>query len=279
MFLVGNIMCNQLLVSRIVSTPLNFYLISRLQIPGICFYAASLRTSRTEGISGIELDFNQTTNNMMAELVSLASIFSAILFVFASVSPYHWEAPAGLLLSSRAISIVSISIYIFWLGFRFYSHKNLFDVDRYDGYDNGERKKPLINPREAAIIATLIIPFMYQEAESLCLALSQQPPITQNMVAAFILPFLQTQRHTKAIQFAFQDKFDESLVLTLGSTVTLSLFLGPCLVIFGWIMGNDIILSLRAIEAMAFFLSAWILTLVIWNGKSNYFDGASLIGS
>ena len=58
----------------------------------------------------------------------------------------------------------------------------------------------------------------------------------------------------------------------------IALLVTPFLVILGWIIGQDMTLHFETFETVVFFLSVLITNYLIADGKSNYLEGAMLVG-
>ena len=66
--------------------------------------------------------------------------------------------------------------------------------------------------------------------------------------------------------------------IALGSGLQIALLVTPALVILGWAMGQEMTLYFKTFETVVFFVSVLVTNYLIQDGKSNYLEGAMLIG-
>lgn len=71
---------------------------------------------------------------------------------------------------------------------------------------------------------------------------------------------------------------DLAIGVAIGSSMQIALLVTPFLVILGWIMGQPMSLYFQSFETVVFFMSVLITNYVIQDGKSNYMEGAMLLG-
>lgn len=58
----------------------------------------------------------------------------------------------------------------------------------------------------------------------------------------------------------------------------IALLVTPVMVIVGWILGQAMTLRFLTFETVIFFVSTYLSYLVVADGKSNYLEGAMLLG-
>jgi Ca2+:H+ antiporter len=93
----------------------------------------------------------------------------------------------------------------------------------------------------------------------------------------YIPIFLRIGKHAKVLRLGLQGKMDNSLDLTRGFTVTLCVFLAPLLVSLSWCLGPALTLRFDLFGTVNYSLSAWIISYIVMDGKSNWFEGMALI--
>ncbi|KAG4269050.1 Ca2+:H+ antiporter [Fusarium proliferatum] len=81
-------------------------------------------------------------------------------------------------------------------------------------------------------------------------------------------------KHVTAVVFALRDKMDLAMGVAAGSSIQIALLVAPFLVIVGWINSSEITLHFETCK----FVSVLVATCTIQDGKSNYLEGAMLIG-
>src|SRR6266571_841597 len=83
--------------------------------------------------------------------------------------------------------------------------------------------------------------------------------------------------HSTAILVAMKGKMDLALGIAMGSSMQIALFVAPALVIAGHVMGTPLGLEFTVLEVVAVMLSVGAVTLLIHDGKTNWFEGLQLL--
>ena len=228
-----------------------------------------------------QVPFNQTVFSLMSNLIVLASALSTILFVFTFTrdsSKLPVEAYA--LFLSRAASIIAVAVFLLWLGFRYKTHYELFDDESRDGYEAETTYQPFISPITAVIASILALALIILESDSLVLSAANLSPAIQTSMGMFLVPtIIRLGKHWEAVRHALNNtsNLDVTLSLTIGFTVTVSLFLSPILVLFAWASGIPLTLTFGLFKTIVYGLCAWIPAFVLVEGRSNFLKGIELL--
>jgi Ca2+:H+ antiporter len=83
--------------------------------------------------------------------------------------------------------------------------------------------------------------------------------------------------HSTAVLMAMKDKMDLALGIAMGSSMQIALFVAPLLVIAGHMMGTPLGLEFTILEVVAIFLSVGATTLLVLDGRTNWFEGVQLL--
>ena len=83
--------------------------------------------------------------------------------------------------------------------------------------------------------------------------------------------------HSTAVLVAMKGKMDLALGIALGSSTQIAVFVAPLLVIAGHLMGTPLGLEFTILEVVAVMLSVGAVSLVIHDGKTNWFEGLQLL--
>ena len=73
-------------------------------------------------------------------------------------------------------------------------------------------------------------------------------------------------------------QMDLAIGVAIGSSMQIALLVTPFLVILGWIIGQPMSLYFQTFETVVFFVSTYLTYYVVQDGKSNYLEGAMLLG-
>jgi Ca2+:H+ antiporter len=83
--------------------------------------------------------------------------------------------------------------------------------------------------------------------------------------------------HSTAVLVAMKGKMDLALGIALGSSMQIALFVAPVLVIAGHAIGRPLGLEFTVLEVVAVMLSVGAVSLLIHDGKTNWFEGLQLL--
>ena len=72
-------------------------------------------------------------------------------------------------------------------------------------------------------------------------------------------------------------KMDLALSIAMGSSMQIALFVAPVLVIVGHALGQPLGLEFTILEVVAVMFSVGAVTLLILDGKTNWFEGFQLL--
>jgi Ca2+:H+ antiporter len=83
--------------------------------------------------------------------------------------------------------------------------------------------------------------------------------------------------HSTAVMVAMKGQMDLALGIAMGSSMQIALFVAPVLVLFGHVIGKPLGLAFTPMEVVAVFLSVGAVSLLIHDGKTNWFEGLQLL--
>jgi Ca2+:H+ antiporter len=78
---------------------------------------------------------------------------------------------------------------------------------------------------------------------------------------------------------ALRDKVDATLEIAIGSSVQVALFVAPALVFISLAVGHPMDFVFTTFEVAAVGLATLIVALISLDGRSNWLEGAQLIGA
>jgi len=268
---------------RIVqSSMLGSILSNILLVLGCCFLAGGIRNTRDGLSSGIEQEFNSTVASTMSSLMAVASaslIIPATLFAVLSKSA-NKDTEANILILSHGTAIILLILYVMYLFFQLRTHASLFDAE---GQTEGEEEEvAVMGPWAAAgvlIVVTVAVAVCAEYLVDSIDALVERVPISKTFVGLILLPIVgNAAEHVTAIVVAVKNKMDLAMGVAIGSSMQIALLVTPFLVILGWIIDEPMTLHFEIFETVVFFLSVLVVTYVIADGRSNYLEGAMLLG-
>jgi Ca2+:H+ antiporter len=104
--------------------------------------------------------------------------------------------------------------------------------------------------------------------------------VSQAFIGLIVLPIVgNAAEHVTAVTVAAKNKMDLAIGIALGSSIQIAIFVTPLMVILGWIMKTDMSLYFSLFETVSLFASAFIVSFLMIDGRSNYLEGALLIAA
>ena len=103
--------------------------------------------------------------------------------------------------------------------------------------------------------------------------------LSEFFVGIILVPLIgNVAEHLVAVQVAIKNQMDLSLSIALGSSLQITLLVAPLLVFISLFMGHPMTLEFNHPEVIAMVAASVIAALVAIDGRSNWFEGAMLLG-
>lgn len=224
-----------------------------------------------------EQNFNsiiaRTNFNML--LLAMSS-----MIVIATLNRYSVVLDAVIVSISVKVAFLLIGIYILGLIFSLYTHNNLFVISEYI-----EEKKATVNKSviESAVVLICISVLLYFTSEKLIYNirdLTKDYNISQEFIGIILIPLLgNIGENVSTIMCAIQNKVDMSLEIAIGSSIQISLFVTPVLVVFSSFMGLNMTLLFPVFHIIMCGIAVGMSFLVFQDGKTYWLEGSILITS
>lgn len=269
---------------RIVqSSMLGSILSNMLLVLGCCFLAGGIHNSRTGTANGIEQDFNSTVASTMSSLMTVAAASLIIpATLYAALSKSQEDSEHNILILSHGTSIILLILYVLYLFFQLRTHAGLFDAETAPEGEEEEAEDPQLSPWAAAgvlVVVTIAVAVCAEYLVDSIDSLVETAHISKTFIGLILLPIVgNAAEHVTAVVVAVKDKMDLAMGVAIGSSMQIALLVTPALVILGWIIDVPMTLNFEMFETVVFFLSVLVVTYVIQDGKSNYLEGAMLLG-
>lgn len=197
---------------------------------------------------------------------------------------------------SGAVAIVLMLVYALTLLFSMKTHSYLYDVgvvelDGIEGEnaaatesaDATEEHPHTINLKlwvGVLLAATLLVAV---ESELLVGALEEataQLGLSELFTGVILLPIIgNAAEHATAVTVAMKNKMDLSMTVAVGSSLQIALFVGPVLVLAGWLMGQPMDLDFNPFELIAVAVAVLITNSISSDGRSNWLEGTLLLAT
>ena len=223
-----------------------------------------------------EQRFNRAASGLHSSSLIIAVIGLTLPALFAltpAASEFRTEAV------SIGVAIILVTIYGLGLLFSLKTHKSLFRSDFEHGHDHAKWSAGFAMGLlgGATVFVALMSEFLVGALEPTV----EQLGMSKLFVGLIVVPIVgNAAEHSSAIFLARKDKMDVSIEIAIGSSTQIALFIAPMLVFLSLLVGEpylDLIFSSFEIAAVAF--SAIVLGFIALDGRSNWFEGAQLVGA
>jgi Ca2+:H+ antiporter len=269
---------------RIVLSSLMGSILSNLLLSlGLCFFLGGLKYQ--------EQYFRKTaalTNSSMLTLSALSLLLPKALQFFLA-NEHDPDRDAKFLLLSREVSLVLIAVYGAYLFFQLRTHSYMFSGVESDERGQGdvvqehEEEEPMMNVPAAAVLlvaATILVSIVAEYLVGSVEGLVERFHLSQSFVGLILLGVVGTAaEQIAAVGIAMKNKQDLSLGIALGSSLQISLFVTPLLILIGWGIGQPLALNFSGFEIVVVIISTLIVNGIIQDGKSVWLEGLLLLAA
>lgn len=225
-----------------------------------------------------ELKFNRMAAESGSSMMFMAVVALVIPAIFAMVTEHkHQEQVESI---SLEISFVLIFIYASSLVFSLKSHKHLFAPVNEDAAEAAEEGHVWSVKRSVGVLvgAAVGVAFVAELLVGAVEAAGAALGMTDVFMGIVVLAIIgNAAENSSAVLMAVKGKMDLSLGIALGSSMQIAVFVAPSLVITGHLMGTPMGLEFTTLEVVAVFLAVGAVTLLIHDGKTNWFEGLQLL--
>jgi Ca2+:H+ antiporter len=177
---------------------------------------------------------------------------------------------------SGVVAGVLMLLYAAALTFTMVTHEHLFHTPT-------QGEAPRWSRNRAGVVLLGATALVALESEILVGALEpalKDLGLSKFFVGLIIVPIIgNAAEHSSAVLFAVRDKLDVTLEIAIGSSVQIALFVAPLLVFISLAVGHPMDFVFSTFEIAAVGLSMLIVALISLDGRSNWLEGAQLIGA
>lgn len=240
-----------------------------LFILGLSVFVGGLRSG---GLRGGTFSFN-------SELVipSVTALVFAIVALLAPTIAHHSELGSAIEHRTGAVAIILATIYALLIVFRFTTLKQhaVSVTAIHEAVGRGWSKMT------ASVVLTVVAltigglsEVLVHHVEHATTALKLSPLF----VGLFVIPLVgNVAEHFVAVQAAWQRRFDLAIGIALDSATQVALLVTPVAILAAAIAGVPFTLVLPPIALEALVMAVGLVWFVVWDGKSNWWEGAALL--
>ena len=228
------------------------------------------------GIHHSEQKFSETQVSSNGSLLLLAMMVLIIPAVFNSTVGGQ-EGADGVTNLSHIAAVVLLIMYGLFLFFQFRTHVELFATESHD------HENPEMSQRDAIIllvVATVLVSWMAEVLVHSVESAADEMGLPHLFIGVILLPlFGNAAEHFTAVSVAAKDKMDLSFAISMGSSTQIAVFVAPMMIIIAWILGVPLTFEFGMLETVSAFLAVLIVNIIASDGKSNWLEGALLLGA
>jgi Ca2+:H+ antiporter len=225
-----------------------------------------------------ELKFSRMAAESGSSMMVLAVVALVIPAIYAQVTqhthPEHTES------ISLDISIVLIVCYAASLLFSLKTHEHLFAGEAGEGLDE-EHAGAVWSKATSLAVLVVAAGLVGWVSEFLVHAVGEagaQMGLGKVFMGVVVVAVVgNAAEHSTAVLVAMKGKMDLALGIAMGSSMQIALFVAPVLVIAGHLMGTPLGLEFTILEVVAVMLSVAAVSLLVLDGKTNWFEGLQLL--
>lgn len=222
---------------------------------------------------------DQTFNKLVARTnFNMLLLAMSAIVVMASLNRYGMLVEKLMVSISIKVAVVLITVYILGLIFSLYTHSNLFVVS--ETSDNGAEKKP---GRIRVVVIGIVIcsVLLYLLSERLILnikAIVDVYNVSQEFIGIILIPILgNIGENISAIMCSLKNKVNLSLEIAIGSSIQISLFVTPILILFAYFFGTPMTFIFTTFQIIIGLIAVGMSYFVFQDGKTYWLEGAILI--
>ena len=220
--------------------------------------------------------FNETQFVANSSLLLLAVITLVVPTVY-HLTVGGDEGTEGVASLSRAAAVILLGMYILFLVFQLGTHSDLFATD------GSHDEEPKMTKRDSIILLIVATLFVSWMAEILVHSLEEaasEVGLSHLFIGVILVPlFGNAAEHFTAVTVAGKNKMDLSFAISIGSSTQIAVFVAPLMVVFAWMLGVELTFEFGPLETVAAFLAVLIVNAIAADGKSNWLEGAMLLGA
>lgn len=259
-----------------------------LLVLGASMLVGGLNAPRARGRSYREQRFELGAAHAQAAMLLLAVFALTLPAVFElskgrglpSADVALVEFPSAAEHLSLAIAIVLILIYAAGLFFSLRTHKELFNPFHEDEDHDTEgwtMRKAVIALALSGVVVAVISEILVGSLEEA----AHKAGLSEFFMGAIVVAIAgNAAEHWVAVVVAWKQKMDLAVNIAVGSAAQVALFVGPALVLFSFFIGpSPMPFVMNGYEIAAMVGAAWMTGFLVSEGRSNWYEGAKLLGT
>jgi len=205
-------------------------------------------------------------------MLAVAGLLMPALFVLTTHSKEFVERETV----SVVVALVLMVLYACALFFTMVTHEHLFRIPT----EHEEAQWPKRRAITVLLIATGLTAWMSEMLVGALEPALADIGLSKFFVGLIVIPIIgNAAEHSSAVLFAIRDQLDVTLEIAIGSSTQVALFVAPVLVFISLAVGHPMDFVFTTFEIAAVALATLIVSLISLDGRSNWLEGAQLVGA
>jgi Ca2+:H+ antiporter len=266
--LLGSILCNLLLV-----------------LGGSLFFA---------GYDKNRLRFDRHLTTTLSSLMMVVFIMLATPTALEALSSRHDVSAEEAILTQQATAVNLIALLGIFLFFRLNTHADMFastpiqhgssDVQSSHSRTIVQDLQPLAGPWRSLLVLLVAslcaLACAFQLVDSVS-SIGKTLGTNPSFAALAIIPLVgNITKHRMIVEASrAAQQIERGIRAIINGILRLTMLVAPIIVMVGWALDQPLILKFDEFEATTLLLSIVVMTYLISDGRSNYFEGLMLIGT
>jgi len=207
-------------------------------------------------------------------------LLSMLVLIVPSVYSYSVEGERGidgLSNLSHIASLILISIYFLFLLFQLKTHVHLFATEgaHFEESEMSQRDSIIL-----LILSTVLVSWMAHILVHSVEVAADEFDLPYLFIGVILLPFFgNAAEHFTAVVVAGKNKMELSFAISMGSSTQIAVFVAPFMVLISWFLNVPLTFEFGLLETISVFLSVLIVNSIAEDGRSNWLEGAMLLGA
>jgi Ca2+:H+ antiporter len=177
---------------------------------------------------------------------------------------------------SGTVAAVLIALYLAALAFTLVTHEHLFHTPEATEEASWTRGRAIGFLLGSTALVALMSEFLVGSLDTAIGSLG----LSEAFVGLILIPIIgNAAEHSSAVMFALRDKVDVTLEIAIGSSTQIALFVAPALVFISLLVGHPMDFVFSTFEVAAVALSTFLVFMISIDGRSNWLEGAQLVGA
>ena len=183
---------------------------------------------------------------------------------------------------SVGISVVLMILYLAALFFKLVTHRGVYQHKEDQGGTH-EEEEPEWGKGKAItvlLLATIAVAYVSENLVHTFEVVAASFGWTELFIGVIIVAIVgNAAEHASAILMAFKNKMDVAVEIAIGSTLQVSMFVAPVLMLISLMFPTAMPLVFTLPELISMVTAVLLMVVISNDGESNWFEGATLLGA